>query len=248
MLVENKKCPQLLCPTRFRGTETCVADRQCMSATFVAAITGEKAGTLQFPRGRHTSSLHSLLGQGAYLFSFLVDGKRVTVDQTLEGNIEVIFLKQHLTFNIYFHEEVTLRMWLGDSFAFDVISQLGISKPLDVLKNVDKYGRVKVALQVGAFWKACLKPQLERRVLECSGKNDMLVNLTRLIDHDIMKVRQIAWRNILQEITNPRYVDIFLSLDAQNYLNLRLQSPTDKVIGLAASDELAQIILRTPLH
>ena len=219
-----------------------------MSATFVAAITGEKAGTLQFPQGRHTSSLHSLLGQGAYLFSFLVDGKRATVDQTLKGNVEVIFLKQPLTFNIYFHEEVTLRMWLVDSFAFDVISQLGISKPLDVLKNVDKYGRVKVALQVGAFWKAGLKPQLERRVLECSRKNDMFVNLARLIDHDIMKVRQIVRRNILQEITNPRYVDIFLSLDAQNYLNLRLQSPTDKMIGLTPSDELTQLILRTPLQ
>ena len=70
----------------------------------------------------------------------------------------------------------------------------------------------------------------------------------RRIDHDSIKVRQIARRNILQEITNPRYVDIFLSLDAQNYLNLRLQSPTDKMIGLTSSDELTQLILRTPLQ
>ena len=220
-----------------------------MSFTFVAALTGEESGKVPFPQGRQTSSLHSLLGQGAYLFRFLVDGEEITTDQIWKGDVTVFFLKEPVAFNLYFHEEISHRMWLVDTFPVDVLSHLGVLNPLGVLNNVDKYGRLNVGLPAWTLWTAFLKPQLEHRGLERRGEGNMFKKLVMLIEHDIMKVRRATRRNVLHEMANTLRVDIFLNIDAENYLNLRLQAPTGNVISptLAPCGELHQLISSTPL-
>ena len=134
-----------------------------MSFTFVAALAGEVAGKVPFPRGLQTSSLISFMGHGAYLFRFLVDGEQVTAGQLFTGDVKVFFLKEPVTFNIYVHEEVSHRMWLIDVLPADVISQLGVLNPMDMINHV-KHG-CKVRLHARAVWATILKPQLEQHRL-----------------------------------------------------------------------------------
>ena len=218
-----------------------------MSFTFVSALTGEVAGNAPFPRGLHTSSLLSLMGQGAYLFRFFVGGAQVTADQLFTGETNVFFLKEPVSFNIYVHEEVSHRLWLVGTFPADVISQLGVLNPMGMLNQV-KHG--KVGLHACAFWTTNLKPQLEQRGLDHTGGNNMFKKLVALIEHDVMNVRQVAKRNVLHEMANTLRVDIFLSIDAENYLNLRLRAPTDEVLcpTLAPCGELKQLISITPMQ
>ena len=52
------------------------------------------------------------------------------------------------------------------------------------------------------------------------------------------------------EMTNTLRVDIFLSIDAENYLNLRLRAPTDEVLypTLSPCGELKQLISITSMQ
>ena len=219
-----------------------------MSFTFVAALTGEVAGKAPFPRGLQTSSLISLLGQGAYLFRFLVCGEQVTAGQLFTGDVKVFFLKEPVTFNIYVHEEVSHRMWLIDALPADVISQLGVLNPMDMINHVKHGG--KVGLHARAVWTTNLKPQLEQRRLNHTGDNNMFKKLVALIEHGAMSVRQVVRHNVLHEMTSTLRVDIFLSIDAENYLNLRLRAPTDEVLyhTLTPGGELEQLISSTPIQ
>ena len=78
----------------------------------------------------------------------------------------------------------------------------------------------------------------------------MFKKLVALIEHDVMNVRQVARRIVLHEMTSTLRVDIFLSIDAENYLNLRLRAPTDEVMHptLAPDGELKQLISSTPIQ
>ena len=218
-----------------------------MSFTIVAALSGEEACKAPFPQGLHASSVHRLLGQGAYLFRFLVDSEHVTAGQLFTGDVKVFFLKEPVSFNIYVHEEVSHRMWLIDTLPADVISQLGVLNPMDMINHV-KHG--KVGLHARAVWTTNLKPQLEQHLLNRTGENNIFKKLVALIEHDVMSVRQVARRNVLHEMTNTLRADIFLSIDAENYLNLRLRAPTDEVIypRLTPCDELNELILSTPMQ
>ena len=77
----------------------------------------------------------------------------------------------------------------------------------------------------------------------------MFKNLVALIEHDVMSVRQVARRNVLHEMTNTLRVEIFLIVDAENYVNLRLRAPTAALIcpSLTPCDELKQLISSTPI-
>ena len=60
---------------------------------------------------------------------------------------------------------------------------------------------------------------------------------------------QIKRRNILHEMSNPFSVNLYFTLDSENYLNLKLQAPAVEVQEDTTDSrkEFERLILETPL-
>ena len=178
-----------------------------------------------------------MLGQGSYFFHFILESEEIDIHRFLEGDVTVQFIKGQVSFNIYFHEQISHRMWFVDEVMIDLLSHWKVETPNDIFGNVEA-----PSLEFAAFWNMWLRPALQFRAEE----NPFYTNLAQLIANDIMRFRKINKRNVLHEMTQTRSVSVYFSLGEDNYLNLRLKAPTAGVLDTTTSDareELKLLIL-----
>ena len=76
-----------------------------MSFTFNSLLTGQEVGRAPFPENVRVSTLHRILGQGAYLLGFIQETEIVKVDETFRGDTSLQILLQPVKFDVYFHIE-----------------------------------------------------------------------------------------------------------------------------------------------
>ena len=83
---------------------------------------GEDAGTISLQEHSQidgTVSMRSFLGRGAFLFCLATSSGRArstpikidVVDDMVDGHVTVNFMKPAVTFNFYFHDELSRRTW-----------------------------------------------------------------------------------------------------------------------------------------
>ena len=89
-----------------------------MFVSFVSALTGEDAGTISLKERSldGTVSMRDILRGGVFLFSYIiltgqVDADEDVVGDMVDGHVTVNFIKPAVTFNFYFHDELSRRTW-----------------------------------------------------------------------------------------------------------------------------------------
>ena len=186
-----------------------------MSVSFISALTGDHAGTLPFPLESETTTLRCLLGRAAYFFRFIHGDAVILASHVLCGDVEVHFLKEAVSFNIYLHDEVSHQIWVAETTKADLLSHWAVANPIELMTKYTKNNEVKPQLKVGTFWKTWFQPRLEQG-------NAFQQKLAALIDNDVVSVGQIARRNILHEVNDQLRVDLYFALHIENYLSLKL--------------------------
>ena len=236
--------PARTCPTALVAavtqTRPPVPLLRSMSITFVSAFTGDVAGALFFPTNATCITLHMVLGKGVDFFRFILGGQEISAHRILEGHVTVHFIKQAVRFNIFFHDELTGRMWLVDEVMADLLSHWKLETPNKLAQQTPKARDMD--LEVATFWKKWLQPELHLRAKE----NPFYTKLGTLIATDIMRVRKITRRNILHEKIDAFTVNLYFSLDLDSILRLKLKPPVPEANAFHR-EELQLLILRTPL-
>ena len=218
-----------------------------MSIKFMNALTGDVTPeVLGLP-----TTLHHLLGRGAYLFRFLRGHLEVNVHTMQQFNVTIPYIKQPVSFKIFFHDDLSHKMWFVDELQIELLSHLQINSPDDLItrtkdgKSVSYSSFENVHLSVREFWETWLQPELDAR-----GRNYLWYHkLSLLIATDIMHTTRITRRNILQEMSSIGSVKLYISLDQDNYVHLRLMAPCGDVVdnSKASRLQLENLILSLPL-
>ena len=189
-----------------------------MSFTFTSSVTGEEVGRAPFPGDVRVSTLHWMLGQGAYLLLFIQGTEIVKVDRTFRGSTCLQILAQPLNFDVYFHDEQGGGgPRLVHTLAVDVLDLLGTPSTNQLI--ADSVARKHFKVRFGRLWGAWLKSSMER------GGVAGLTRLVAFVEADIMVSHQVRRRNVLHELTNPGRVDLYFVFKADRNLCLRLVRP-----------------------
>ena len=165
-----------------------------MSVSLISALTGDHAGTLQFPLSCETTTLRWLLGRAAYFFRFILGDHVILASEMLYGDVEVYFVKEPMCSNIYLHDTVSLKIWLAETTSADLLSHWAVANPIELMTKLSTRLR-NPQLKLATFWKTWLQPHLEQG-------NLFHQKLAKMIDTDVVSVPQIARRNILHEMNN----------------------------------------------
>ena len=243
-------CMYMSSPTLHKQTRPSFrVPRSCcvaMSVTFISAMPGERAPTILFPSSLGVRpSVYTLLGKGSYFFRYILGEKEISAFDILKGHVEVQFMKEEVTFSVYFYDDSSRRMWSVGDVPVDLLAHWEVATPNDLIAKFTKHNGVQVALEVKTLWKTWLRPAFD----QYEGENDVYKKLAMLIDNDIMQVAQIKRRNILHEMSNPFSVQLYFTLDIENCLNLRLKAPAVDVQDDTndSRNEYERLILATPL-
>ena len=173
------------------------------------------------------------------MYRYLIGGEEINIKKVLHGDVTVWFVKQQVTFNIYFFSVITRRMWSVGEILLAPCEAMGISKP----------GEGTVELRAHTFWKSWLQPALN----DFEEESGAYKKLAQLIDIDIMKAPKVRRRNILHEMQDTLNVDLYLVLDNEGHLNLKLQAPVNEFLVETTKTQdsreaFERLILEIPLH
>ena len=179
------------------------------------------------------------------LFRYILGEEEITAFHILRGHVTVQFMKQAVTFSVHFYDDSSRRMWSVGNMFVDLLAHWEVATPNELMAKFTKNNLVQVALEVGTLWKTWLQPAL----YQCEDENGVCKKLAMLIGNDIMQVAQIKRRNILHEMSNPFSVNLYFTLDSENYLNLKLQAPAVEVQEDTTDSrkEFERLNLETPL-
>ena len=214
-----------------------------MSVSFVSAFAGENAVTFAMPycakEHKYQASILDLLGKQAYLFRYLIGGEEINIKKVLHGNVTVCFVKQEVTFSVFFFSVITQRMWSVGELCLAPCEAMGISKP--------RKGTVE--LRAHTLWESWLQPALN----DFDEESGVYKKLAQLIDIDIMKAPKVRKRNILHEMQHSLTVDLYFVLDSEGYLNLKLQAPANEFLvettkTQESREAFERLIREIPLH
>ena len=176
------------------------------------------------PQGCNVSFCR-LLGKNANLFRFIIgaDELRSTDyldDHLVNGHVIVNFLKPPVMFTVYFHDAVGGLSWSLCELPVDVLAHFGVTGPVDIKT-------MQITMSAGVLWDSWLQQALWN--CDLGSMTGVHQRLAAAVENDIMQVSRVRKRNVLHEMDAQAAVDLYLVLDAENYLNLRLQSPANEV-------------------
>ena len=187
-----------------------------MSVSFISALTGFHVGTLPFPFNSETTSLRCLLGRAVYFFRFIHDGAVILEHEVLRGDVEVLFLIEAVSFNIYLQNKFENKRWVVDTINVDLLSYWSVVNPIELMqRHSSTLTEDKPHLALGTFWRMWLQPHLNTGPV-------IHQQLAEMIHKDVVSISQIARRNILHEMKDQLRVDLFFSFHITNSLILRL--------------------------
>ena len=120
----------------FRLLRSCFV---AMSVTCISALTGEYAGEIpfRFPWGG-SATVYKLLGKGAYFFRYILGEEEITAFHILRGHVTVQFMKEEVTFSVYFYDDSSRRMWSVGDMSVDLLAHWEVATPNDLMAKFTK--------------------------------------------------------------------------------------------------------------
>ena len=210
-----------------------------MFVSFVSALTGEDAGTISLKERSldGTVSMRDFLGRGVFLFSYIIrtgqiDADQDVVDDMVDGHVTVNFMKPAVTFNFYFHDELSRRTWYLCEVKADVLNSkdVGVGSPVELHR---KFKGQPAWLRADTLWEKWLQPMLWKLGEEnkTGVYEGVYQKLARVIQQDIMSLKQCRKRNVLQEMDSPSSVNVYFTWNRGGVegLKLRLKRPRSAI-------------------